>query len=198
MKRQIVNRILSKIEKLDFSKQLTFAYILTYRQLENYLSFCEQENFGKPVFYQKGLKTIRNFLLTNCLDEFDTSLLADIAPDTEDFGGNLLATAALDACGMLYDCFDFTETKDLDKMESVISLSLNALQMYIEETNQYDYNKRNYDKDVFENHLMLQEIDYQIKIATRLEKETILTDTVLNNFENHSKTTFNQLLIEFV
>ena len=44
----VKQNIVNQLKKLDSKKQLTFAYLLCVRLFENYKSFSEFEQFGKP------------------------------------------------------------------------------------------------------------------------------------------------------
>ena len=187
MKEKIIVQIQTAVQSLSIEKQIAFTYLMAFRLSYNYKTFCKQNNWGSPYTFDRLLLAIKGVVLNkqkiSNIEEKLIDEIENIAPDTNDFGGNILATAALDACGVLYETLEFMSNNNNESLETIISLSLNAIQMYIEDVNNYDYNIANYDEQVYGDDIMISEILFQYSIITKLTLKENVNEHYLSTLE---------------
>ncbi|GEM_PF-5827053 len=159
MKTQILFSLQNKLEKLNVNQQKFFAYKFSFKAFSNYEQFFLLEKFGNINKFSEILEKIKISILENKnLPESFLEEVESLSPDTNDFGGNLLATKAVDSCGILYNSVKFINENSMELLVDMISLSLNSVQMQIEIEKHYNYNEKNFDAEIFNDDLMKAEI----------------------------------------
>ena len=208
------NIINKEIRKLNFKQALTFAYILCYREFSNYEAFCEFENFGKPELLYESIVAIRKHILCaenqNKISELSERLFTEdeLAPDTEEFPGNLAASLAIDTVSSIYECLKFVETKTPEHIENIAYNTKESLAGYFVVSNKIDQNMpRNEYFDLVYNSKILQtemqsqyqlieailntnKIDNQLLIKLKLDKsslgENALKNMIIDDYEKRT------------
>ena len=199
MKDKIVNQIIIALQTLSLNKQLIFVYLVVKRLSSSYYTFCSHNNWGSPIIFNDALNILRERITSGkgaeTMVQSFLEKIEEIAPDTEEFSGDILATAALDACGVLYETFEFALDTETEHLENIISLSINAIQMYVEDVNGYDYNEANYDEQVYNNELMVNELITLHSIILKLTLRNNLDLNFIDILENKFKGSFCELLV---
>lgn len=153
-----------KIKELPYFHQLTYIYFLAKRMYPNYELFAKTENWGNHKILQKAIKLLKTIILEKrSLSEKEQTIMEDlenVTPDMEDFG-SLLSTSAMDTCVLLLELFNAMINDEKEHISTLVSLPFNAIQMYIEELNDLDYNKKDYNSFVDNHPLMEEEVDFQ-------------------------------------
>ena len=116
-----------------------------------------------------------------------------VAPDRENFG-SLQATAALDTCVLLLETFSAIPNRNSETFASLVSLPFNALQMYIEELNDLDYNIKDYDSFVFKHPLIEREIEFQTKLLSLLKNQKEIGGEFFDFFTTNETAQFSRKL----
>lgn len=153
-----------KLNELPYFHQLTYIYFLAKRMYPNYELFAKTENWGKPKMLVKAMKLLKILILEKRKlteeEQVTVGNLEAVTPDMEDFG-SLLSTAAQDTCVLLLEFFNAIINDEKEHISTLVSLPFNAIQMYVEELNDLDYNKKNYDSFVENHPLMEKEQEFQ-------------------------------------
>jgi uncharacterized protein YjaG (DUF416 family) len=171
---------LADLEKMDFTKQLIFAYLSCERLYPNYIYFSTNYNYGSPQNLRKALNYIRqNIFVQNFSIQILTSLLAEIEksiPEPANFD-TVLASSALDACTVSIETLNFVCDKTFSHLESISTMSIDTAHMYIQEKESLDFNTDlNFQKKIDGHPLMINEIETQIGIIKYLTKVNNLTE----------------------
>lgn len=130
-----IEDIQEQLEGLDFPQSLSFCYLLSKKAFPDYAVFSEFEDFGKPEMLYTALVELRKTILGHGseakLQELATLLWEDeeLAPDTDDFPGNLSASLALNAVSLLYHSLRFALTQERELLCRVAKTSLNSVEM---------------------------------------------------------------------
>ncbi len=119
-----------KFEGFSSQQTLLLALLLTERMLPNYRTFSQTYQFGEAEVLEDILLYLKNGLIGEEIENLLEMIEAQ-APDTEDFGGILLASAALDAVAALYELVELYIDADQTHLSTICSLALNAPYMYL-------------------------------------------------------------------
>lgn len=100
---------------------------------------CEEQ---KEIFellaakYQLDIDAYSLFLTAlkkeEIIENYQTKIIA-LAPDLDDYSGEIAASSAIDACGVLFEAFAFFEDGEAEHFETILHSLLNVPQMYDEE-----------------------------------------------------------------
>ncbi|PID89698.1 MAG: hypothetical protein CSB01_00630 [Bacteroidia bacterium] len=172
-----IDIIQEKLRDLNYPQALSFCYLLSKKSFPNYALFSEFEEFGKPEVLYSSLVELRKHIAYNAneakLQELMEMLLEDedIAPDTDDFPGNLAASLALDSVGLLYHSFKFALTKKHESLCHVAKTSLNSVEMYFVVENNIDQNlpRDEYNKIVNEAIVVQSELLQQSSLIEKIK-----------------------------
>lgn len=170
---QKLNKIQEAVSNLDFQTQLAFMYLISQRQLNNYIVFSKHYKTGNPDIVTQAIKLMRDFIF-NKVDLQQVEEVKDFveneAPDLEDFPGNILASFALNTCSLIYECLEYITDKDTERIEVIISSSIRTIETYMEIKLNIDQNLsiEETEKILFEQDIIKDEIKYQENLVSTL------------------------------
>jgi len=195
--KDIENRFEKPILELPFYHQLTFIYFLVKRMLPNYETFSSTEKWGNPKILHEAVRVLKQLIIEKKeMSEEEQNLIQkieEVTPDMENFG-SLQATAALDTCVLLLETFGAIPNRNSEIISSLVSLPFNALQMYIEELNDLDYNIKDYDSFVFKHPLIEREIEFQTKLLSLLKNQKEIGGEFFDFFTTNETAQFSRKL----
>lgn len=169
-----INDIEQNFEKavfeLPFFRQIAFAYCLAKRMYPHYVYFSENENFGNLLALQESINLLKEMAQKNLVfSQKIKKLVPKIEksmPDTEEFG-SFSASLALDACGLILESLSAILQNDSKSLSAIAFIPIAAAEM------------RNRFHEIQDQHLILQEIQFQEKLITEL-KNTELSEVFWN------------------
>jgi len=127
--------ISKNIRALPPYHQLAFGVMLTERFLPNYFAFHLVEQWGNPMVLLNGIDLLKDIVAQKQHDQEEVQsiddLIENVTPDMDDFGGNTLASLALDVSSMLYEYFAFVRTQDPKHIERCSATAFDSLSLYI-------------------------------------------------------------------
>jgi uncharacterized protein YjaG (DUF416 family) len=183
----------NKLKELGFTKQLAFAYLTCERLYPNYVYFSKNYRFGNPSELRKAI----DYLYSNLFDKnFDKakidSLIAKIdtlTPQPANYD-TVIASSALDACGVIYEALNFLVDKKPLRLESISTMATDTADMYIQEKEDLDFNTdKSFQQKIDHHPLMIKEISIQKGIINYLSNVTNLEasdiDTLIQLQENN-------------
>ena len=185
---------LKKLEALDFTKQLTFAYLTCERLFPNYVYFAENFDFGEPTILREAIDFLYLNIFEKNIDknkiDFFVKKVEKNTPDTEDFS-TIFVSSALDVCTCILDSLDFLADKQLSHLKSILSYATDSVDMYVREIENIEASDKDFMKKVNEHPLMKKEISVQQGIIAFL-CNTISPDygdiqTLLHLQDNNNK-----------
>jgi uncharacterized protein YjaG (DUF416 family) len=167
---------ISILKELDFNKQLVFAYLTCERLYPNYVFFSKNYGFGNPIELRKAIDYLYSNLINQKLDSKKiNSLISNIdslTPQPANYD-TILASSALDACGVVYESLNFLLDKQSSRLDSISTMATDTVDMYIQEIAELDFNTDRYFQQKIDNHpLMQKEIKIQSGIITFLNNNT--------------------------
>lgn len=184
-----------KLKELDFIRQLTFAYLTCERLYPNYVYFSDNYGFGSPDVLRDAI----DYLFSNLFDNKSDvpkiyALIKNVDKNTPEPGNfdTGLASAALDACGVVYESLNFLIDKQLSRLETISTMATDTVDMFIQDIENLDFNSDKNFQQKIENHpLMKKEIAIQFGIITFLSNSTSIKpediETLLQLQENDKK-----------
>src|SRR4051812_28887630 len=98
------------LKEFDFRKQQVFAYLTCERLYPNYVYFSENYGFGAPEKLRKAIDFLYDSLSTEGVDrELINSLILMLDAITPQPGDHatVLASSAMDACGVVFYALNF-------------------------------------------------------------------------------------------
>jgi uncharacterized protein YjaG (DUF416 family) len=174
------------LEKLDYRKQLTFAYLTCERLYPNYVFFSEKFSFGNSQVLRAAIDLISDFLLT--LDfatvneiEFHLNEIDINTPFPHNFE-TILASSALDACTAISETLDFMIDKSVSRLKDISTFATDTVDMYVQESGRLDYNVDPLFEDkILSDPLMQRELSIQKGIISYLIKIDALEAADIGN-----------------
>ena len=174
MDTEILNKIEKSIRTLPTYHQLAFGVMLTERFLPNYFAFHLIEQWGNPMVLLNGIDLLKDIVAQKSHNTAELQIIDDliesVTPDMDDFGGNLLASLALDVSSMLYECFAFVKTLDARHIEICSAISFDSLALYVQKRDKIPHNLSSTEIETrLKNEpLLLQEADFQLNLLRDL------------------------------
>jgi len=165
---------ITQLKNLDFTKQITFAYLTCERLYPNYVFFSKEYGFGNPEVLREAI----HYLDRNLFDkEIDKTKLASLikkveenTPQPADYE-TILASSALDACTTIIESLSFLVDKQISRLEDISTMATDTVAMYIHDTEGLDPNiDINFQQKINSNPLMVKEIAIQKGIISYLSK----------------------------
>lgn len=172
----IINEIREKLQKLSFSKQMAYFYIIAKKLFPHYQTFSEKENYGNPDILIAILKYFETFNLNVEIEPEQPAkylkALEKIVHHTEDFGGTQLSSFAMDVCSFYYEVLEYIDDKDSEHFESLVELSIRPIETFIQNRDDLCANLRvneinNY---MIKQPLILKELAHQLELLNYLSK----------------------------
>lgn len=169
---------IDKLRELDFTKQLTFAYLTCERLYPNYVYFSQNYGFGNPNVIREAIDFVYDHLFAKNLDASKISALLEKVekntPDTGDFT-TIFVSSALDTCTAVLDTLNFLVDKNFEKIVYISNYATDSVDMYIQEVDALDFNTdKEFQKKIDYHPLMQQEVAIQSGIITFLNKSTTI------------------------
>lgn len=162
------------LKKLDFTKQLTFAYITCERLFPNYVYFSENYHYGNPTVLRESINYLHDNLFKSESNESKIrSLVKKVeknTPDTENFD-TIFVSSALDACTCILDSLEFLIDKDFAKIQNISTYATDTVDMYIQEIENLNFNTdQDFQKKIDQHPLMHKELAIQSGVINFLNK----------------------------
>lgn len=167
---------INQLQKLDFTKQLVFAYLTCERLYPNYVYFFDNFHFGDPEILREAIDFLYISIFETRPDKNKIDSLIKkvnkITPDPGEFDTGL-ASSALDACTAVSDSLDFLIDKEFSRIKDISTFGTDTVDMYIQGLEpDLDFNKDRIGfRQRIDNHpLMKKEIAIQTGIIAFLTK----------------------------
>jgi len=185
----IITEIREKLRKLSFTKQLTFLYAIARKLFPHYKSFSEKEKFGNPEILAEIYKSFEKLILQKyeILESAENLMekLEENAHHTEDFGGTMIASFALDTCSFYYETLEYINDKEAEHIESLIELSIRPIETFLQNRNELPANMRvaeinNY---MIKQPMILKELAYQLELLDYLFRVKNVTQKILEKID---------------
>jgi uncharacterized protein YjaG (DUF416 family) len=190
---------ISILKKLDFQKQLSFAYLTCERLYPNYLFFSNNFNFGDSATLRKAIDYVYTNLINTrqekkVINQF-VSEIEDNIPEPAEHD-TVLASSALDASTALIETLNFLIDKNSSRLDDISTMATDSVDMYIQEIEKLDFNNDPLFQVKIDNHpLMIKEVAIQTGIIQYLETASTLDyediTTLLDLQSNNSKGSLN-------
>lgn len=166
------------LEKLDYNKQLTFAYLTCERLYPNYVYFSNNFDFGEKNALKKAINFIYdNLLISEFVNEEEIRAYITSIDINTPFPHNFeteLASSALDACTSIEESLMFMIDKKVTRLNSISIFATDTVDMYIAVRDARDFNSdKQFEQKLLSDRLMQKElsiqngiVDYLVKIDT--------------------------------
>ncbi len=188
-------KAVNRLKELDFTKQLAFAYLTCERLYPNYVYFSTNYDFGRPHELRRAIDYLYSNLFENKSDSKEINFLIttvdSITPQPAEHD-TILASSALDACGVVYESLNLLLDKQASRLESISTMATDTVDMYIQEIEELDFNSDKDFQQKIDNHpLMKKEVESQSGIITFLSNTMTIDhediQTLLNLQKNNKK-----------
>ena len=173
------------LEKLDYNKQLTFAYLTCERLYPNYVFFSENFDFGDKQILIEAIDLIFKSLLVDFVDVKQIELFlkaVDInTPYPHEFE-TIFASSALDSCSSILETLNFMLDKNVSRLTDIATFATDTVDMFVGYRDGLDYNTDPlFDDKIFNDPLMQRELSIQKGIISYLAKTDNLEGLDINN-----------------
>ena len=163
------------LEKLDYNKQLTFAYLACERLYPNYISFSASYNFGEPQIIRQAIDFIYdNLLVTEFADAERINFYLNVVDIHTPFPHNfdtIFASSALDACTAILETLEFMMDRKTARLSDISTFATDTVDMYISSRDDMDFNTDKYfEQKILADPLMQREINVQNGIVDYLAR----------------------------
>lgn len=170
---------LSQLFQLDFNKQLSFAYLACERMLPNSIYFIETEHFGNSALLREAIDLVYNSIFNDAIPnkqiDFLLKSIQDNTPNTNDFT-TPYASLAMYSGGVIYESVHLLKKDGLNKiLEDISSMPIYAVDLYIQERNDMDYEDPQFEEKIANDPLMQAEVNLQKGIILYLSKINTVT-----------------------
>ncbi|HYH14189.1 MAG TPA: DUF416 family protein [Flavisolibacter sp.] len=173
------------LKDLDFTKQLTFAFLTCKRVYPNYVYFTEKFNFGDVNIISESIDLIYHSIFNP--KRIDKQKIENIlnsiyvnTPNTNDFT-SFYATITMYSCGVVYESVNLLRKTDTDRILRAISTMItDAIDCFIQERDDMDYSEENFEQKIFNDSLMQTELGIQKGIISYLEKVDHIEQSDIN------------------
>ena len=132
------------LEKFDYNKQLTFAYLTCERLYPNYAFFSEKFNFGNKQILREAIDLVFDSLLvSNFEDVNEIQALLNAIDINTPFPHNfetILASSALDSCTSIMGTLEFILDKNQTRLSDISTYATDTVDMYIQDRDDLDFN----------------------------------------------------------
>jgi uncharacterized protein YjaG (DUF416 family) len=192
---------INELEKSEFAKQATFAYLTCERLYPNYIYFSNHFNFGNILILRKAI----DYLYDNIFHSYDeknktNSLIVEIeknTPDTEDWD-TIHVSSALDSCAVIIEALGFFIDKKFNRIRNISTAAIDTVDMFVRniiEGDKVHITDLTLQPKIDENPLKKKEVSIQSGIITFLNKRKSFdyydVQTLLTLQENNNKGSLN-------
>lgn len=127
-----------EFKQLNENQRFTLGIAVAERMLPHYKAFSKKYSFGNMALLENAIKNLKNKVLS--IEKADLlEKIEEIAPDTEEFPNNLMATAALDTVAIIYELVLMSSDASLKHLENIFLLAINAPYMCVHSKNKESY-----------------------------------------------------------
>lgn len=170
----------AQLKKLDFQKQLAFAYLSCERFYPNYLYFSDNYDFGNPTNVRAAINFIRDGIFDNIDKQKIDSIqqaIEDNTPRTENFV-TFYATNAMYAAGIIYESVGLLKHQDSSRiLDDISTMCSDSVDLFIQERDDMEYGDTDFGAKILNDHVMQQELAIQKGIILYLSKVDQLTSS---------------------
>jgi uncharacterized protein YjaG (DUF416 family) len=173
------------LKNLDFNKQLTFAYLTCERVYPNYVYFTQKFNFGNSDILREAINFIYEVIFDNTDIDIEkvNDLLASVfqnIPATNDYP-TFDATIAMYSGGVIHESLNLLKNiNNSQLLIDIATLSTDAVDCFIQERDDMDYDEPNFEEIILNDTLMQKEITIQKGIISYLSKINKVEQTDIN------------------
>jgi uncharacterized protein YjaG (DUF416 family) len=165
---------INKLKKLDFQKQLVFAYLSCERFYPNYSFFSNNYNFGDPTLLRSAIDFLYDSILKNIVDKQKVENLLQAtninAPKPDDFA-TFYASIAMYSAGVVYESVNLLKLTDIPRILNDIStMCTDAVDLFIQERDNMDYDEDDFEAKILNDSLMQTEVSIQNGSIEYLQK----------------------------
>lgn len=177
---------INELGKLNYNKQLVFAYLTCERLYPNYTFFSDNYCFGDKRVFRNAIDFILSIsLLPDFSDDDKIKSYLNIidlnTPFPHDFE-TILASSALDSCSTLLETLSFILDRNTSRLVNISSFATDTVDMYIADRDKLDFNTDpDFDRKIFNDSLMQREHSIQNGIISYLNKIEKLELQDINN-----------------
>jgi len=188
---------IKRLIQLDFNKQVAFAYLTCERVFPNYEFFSKNYNFGDPNIMRQSIDFIYNSLnqtatINGQQIEHLLTMVYKNTPNTNDFT-TFYATICMYSGGVIYESVNLLKKTDFNRILTDISdMAINAIDCFIQERDDMDYEDINFETKILNDPLMQNEIALQKGVISYLSNiDTVLLSdiTTIIQFQENNKNT---------
>lgn len=187
---------LKKLEALDFTKQLAFAYLTCERMFPNYVYFSENYGFGDPKILRDAIDFVYSAIfIENNIDKqkieyFLKTSKANI-PGPDDHG-SYYGTIALDSGAIVYESIVLLKKEDTKtSLTGISTTATNLIDCFIQTRDEMDYGDVDFEEKILNDTVMQKEIAIQNGIISYLGRigkvEPSDMETLMQLQESESK-----------
>ena len=207
METERMQNLNEELKTLDYNQTLTFGYLICKKLFPDYATFSEYEDFGKPDVLYSVLIALRKKISGVDNSENINKLIKElwndeeIAPDTDDFPGNLSASLALNTVSALYHCLKYATKPTYDLILKVSDISLESVSSYFIVSNNIDQNlpETEYELLLSESVLIQSEIRLQESLVEKIKNLGGKHQRIYTRIKIHgNKLVENNLVSQFI
>ncbi len=185
---------IENLEKLEFGKQVVFAYLTCERLYPNYVYFSNNFNFGDSDILREAIDFVYANLFKVSPNKNDVNSLIErvekLLPDTGEFD-TIFVSSALDACSCVLHTLSFMIDKQPSELKHILTCATDTVDMYVREIEDISASDKDFMRKVYEHPLMRREISIQQGIIVFLSSSRSLDyndiQTLLNLQDNNGK-----------
>lgn len=183
----------NKLKGLDFTKQLSFAYLTCERLYPNYVYFSKNYGFGNSTKLREAIDFLYNSIFDTKVDTKKASSLIvtveSLTPQPANYD-TVLASSGLDACGVIFEALNFLIDRQASRLDSISTMATDTADMYIQEKEALEFNTdKNFQQKIDTHPLMIKEISIQKGIISYLSNISTIDhsdiDTLIQLQENN-------------
>jgi uncharacterized protein YjaG (DUF416 family) len=186
------------LEKLNFKKQLAFAYLCSERFFPNYQFFFENYNFGNPDILRTAIDYVYESIFDTIKEQSTDPLLEQIhinIPHTNNFT-TFYAGIAMYSSGIVYESVNLIKQLEVSRiLDDISTMCTDAVDLFIQERDDMDYEDPEFETKISNDHLMKQEIAIQKGIITYLSKINEISISDINTLLELQKQGTQALII---
>jgi uncharacterized protein YjaG (DUF416 family) len=176
---------IDQLEKIGLQRQKVFAYLSCERVYPNYVSFSNNFNFGDPAVLRSAIDFVYNSIFNEVFSDKELeALLVEVdnnAPRPDDFAA-FYASIAMYSAGVIYESLNLLKQADISRVLSDISsMSIDAVDLFIQERDDMDYNEDDFEAKILNDPLMQEEMAIQKGTIAYLHSVQALNESDIKN-----------------
>ncbi|MEN2773481.1 DUF416 family protein [Acetivibrio clariflavus] len=176
-----------KLSSLSHKKRIVFGASCCERMLPNYKKFEEIEKWGKTQFLRDLLDKVWDHCKSDLINKKDVDSFIKkcykVIPDEEDFD-TIYTSYAIDAASAICSLLEVCVEDDIDNLISIAELSLNTIDLFVQEEDNMDSRDPNLEEKILMTPLMQRELKKQNDDIETLNKIQIIDERFINEFRS--------------